>query len=142
MSPTEIADLRRCAVHEAGHAVACEQLTGHPASIEIQRHARNGAVWFKGQASHPGVEPEAQMMISLAGPIAEVMDSAKRLNSGDALLSPTLACMSAADARGAGQFSRADLNRCLALVVSHWPAIDARARHEAQRWRLTQGALA
>ena len=69
-------------------------------------------------------------MVSLAGAVAEILDSPQGKNSGDALLGPIMARVSAADRRGAGNFSRADVDRCLRLVVALWPSIEARARHE------------
>ena len=121
----------QAAHHEAGHAAVAEFLTGVPARIELWRESRDGATWVRGRCYHstPNTAEHARL-IALAGAVAETLAGPAGSNSGQALLQPTLRAVSPSDAIGAGAFDVADLDRCLAMVRTLWPQIQARARLE------------
>lgn len=133
------ADLRRSAVHEAGHAVVAEALTGAPARVEIERHTDGRAVWHRGRCTHvQGATVQEQQLIGLAGPVAEVLDSPHRGSTGDVLARAILGRMSTTDTQAAGVFGRADLDRALQVVWRLWPSVEARAQREIARFHETQ----
>lgn len=135
----EAGDLRKTAVHEAGHAVVAEAVTGVAATVVIERRARGGSVWHKGRCIYvtPPTASEEQL-IALAGPVAEVLASPQRGNSGDALASAIVACMSLSDMQGAGLFGRADLDRALRVVWRLWPSVESRALREIAHFQDTE----
>lgn len=125
------ADLRLTAIHEAGHAVVAEALTGAPARVEIERHTDGRAVWHRGRCTHVvGATATERQLIALAGPIAETLATEHRSSYGDTLLRAVCQRMSVSDSTGAGSFSRGDVDRAIRVVLQLWPSIEARGRQE------------
>ena len=68
-------------------------------------------------------------MVSISGAVAEALDT-QHPSSGDVLFEQIARRMSRSDREGAGYFSRSDVDACIRLVQSLWPAINARAERE------------
>lgn len=148
MSYPSDADVFAAAHHEASHACVSDHLLAgspgfSPARIELWRAGRNGATWVRGRCFHATPQTADQLqLICLAGAIGEVLSGPCASNTGDALLNVTLPCISASDAAGAGNFTRADLDRCIGLVRTLWPLIKARAAKEIEIFNRDAGVAA
>ncbi len=133
MTAAELAKLQRAAHHEAGHAVVAQHATGVRAAILIERRQRGSDVWFTGRCTHVVPHHERdQRLISLAGPVAEVIFEGAPLLSGEATCLEIEKRMSHSDRTGAGYWIRDRLQLQDAWVLVHrlWPAIQARAAEE------------
>lgn len=129
--PSEAEKLHLACIHEASHAVIAQAVTGAPAIITIEKCLRDGASWFNGRCAHAtSSDGHSNRMIALSGACAEAMADGHRYDSGDVLLRAITQRISQADANGAGQFDREDLDACLRLVMANWTQIEARAKDE------------
>lgn len=139
MSPVaSLDDLWAVAVHEAGHAVVAEKLTGVPATITLERRRGNGSSWIKGECHHVrGPDARSRAMISLAGAVAETLFASDQAgNTGDALFNPIARRVSSADLANSGLtvVRPTDVDAAIQIV---WPLrsrIEERARCEVARF--------
>ena len=124
-------DLRRTAVHEAGHAVVAEALTGAPATITIERRQRGPDTWYLGRCVHvQGATHQERALIALAGAVAEVLDGPLARSAPAVLGEAIEARLSVTDRNNAGTFDWRDLDAAIRVVWRLWPSVDARARRE------------
>jgi len=135
LNSKEADSLRVSSIHESGHAVVAEILTGQPARISIERMKNNaGDVWHKASCAHAVADPSSQRTISLAGACAEVQVNGHSASRGPVLLNAIHRAMSTSDREGAGNASREDVQATLDMVISNWTAIAARANLEVAKF--------
>lgn len=122
--------LMNAAVHEAGHAVFAERVTGYRATVTLVNRSRDGATWWQGHCEHVVAgNAHGARLIALAGPVAEALHDAPHARGF--ALGREIACrISGTDAQHAGFFTSEELDEVVREVYASMPAIEERARQE------------
>lgn len=134
-TPGAVASLERVCLHESAHCVVARAL-GASGFVRIARVVDGGAGeprYAGAFQMHGDLGERDWRVVALAGTIAEWIHADAALDARAItrrLRSPQ--ALSPVDARLAGGFDAADVERCLALLRVHWPVVAAEARERAQ----------
>jgi hypothetical protein len=133
-------DLHRACLHEAAHVVIARLYGAAEVNARVDPTETSDPIaekTFVGSTQFclpDGLDRDHRRMIALAGTVAEELAGDSEIDGfvlldylecGDVLLSET-------DAKLAGSYSAADLDRCIALVRHAWPQVLAEASSLAE----------
>lgn len=132
-------DLRRSAIHEAGHVAVADHF-GVRTSAELRANPAGGAgeplvlgrTWMLDEMP----SPEAAAVIALAGVVAEAyaVDPLVAVDEIAAAIEDDETHFSLADAASAGDWNVNDIADCVDLIRECWPEVQRRADELAERF--------
>jgi len=125
-------DLHRTCIHEYAHFLVAQRF-GICAWISIWRNPGGGEVerFYVGRTSFGTKIPKCgRPLIGLAGNIAELLVENRELDPDLAFEVLGWGDLSATDAELAGDFTIADVNKCISLLRRLWTALEAAASYD------------
>ncbi len=119
-------ELRKTAIHEAGHATVAAHFGSRPSILIIQDVVvGTGYRLFRGECRYRRLYQDEDRLVSVAGEVAEVLDAIWPADAPACVECFFYECLglNGCDAEGAGVVDEELVSNCAAILVAKWPEL-------------------